>query len=104
MQDKIKKAVALKYDLDTGNAPKVKAKGQGIIAENIIEEAQKNSVPIYQNKPLTQMLMVIELEQEIPPELYQAVAEVLSYVYRTEQILAAGKRLRATNDTSTFDD
>lgn len=98
MQSKMKKAVALKYDFDTGVAPKVKAKGQGIIAENIIEEAKKNSVPIYQNKPLTQMLMVIEIEQEIPPDLYQAVAEVLSYVYRTEQILAAGKRLRASQD------
>lgn len=99
MEEKSKKnervqAVALRYEAETEGAPKVVAKGIGITADNIITLAQQQAIPIYKNKPLTQMLMVLELEQEIPPELYQAVAEVLSYVYKTEQILAMKKRMQ----------
>ena len=86
-------AVALSYDVGEQSAPKVVAKGIGVTADNILQLAQQNAIPVYKNKPLTQMLMVLELEQEIPPELYQAVAEVLSYVYKTEQILAMKKRI-----------
>lgn len=99
MEEKNKKiervqAVALRYDGDNQSAPKVIAKGIGVTAENILNLAQQQAIPIYKNKPLAQMLMVLELEQEIPPELYQAVAEVLSYVYKTEQILAMKKRMQ----------
>ena len=87
-------AVALGYDGENQSAPKVVATGIGITAENIIKLAQQQAIPTYKNKPLTQMLMVLELEQEIPPELYQAVAEVLSYVYKTEQLLAMKKRMQ----------
>ncbi|MDR1701449.1 MAG: EscU/YscU/HrcU family type III secretion system export apparatus switch protein [Sporomusaceae bacterium] len=80
-----KKAVAIRYDHQTDNAPKVVAKGQGIIAENITSIAQKHAVPVYQNKTLTAMLMAVELDREIPPELYQAVAEILAYVYRIDK-------------------
>lgn len=78
-------AVALRYDEDNNAAPKVVAKGQGFIADNIIKAAQHNSVPIYQNKTLTGMLMAVDLDKEIPPDLYTAVAEVLAYVYRMDQ-------------------
>jgi len=83
--EQLKKAVALRYDRENDNAPKVVAKGQGVIAESIMSTAQKHSVPIYQNKTLTAMLMAIELDREIPPELYQAVAEILAYVYRVDK-------------------
>ena len=85
------KAIALKYDVAENTAPVVVAKGQGIIADNILEAAKKNYVPVYQNKALTQMLMAIEIDREIPPDLYQAVAEVLSYVYRADKLLGISK-------------
>ena len=88
-----KQAVALRYDTDGDSAPKVVAKGRGQIAENILQTAQNNKVPVYQNKGLTQMLMALELDSEIPPELYQAVAEVLSYIYRTDKMLGMSKSL-----------
>lgn len=84
-RDKIPKAVALKYNGHDGTAPKVVAKGVGFVAGKIIHSAKEHGVPIYQNKTLTGMLMAVELDREIPPELYQAVAEVLAYIYRLDQ-------------------
>lgn len=80
-----KKAVALKYDAKTSAAPKVVAKGKGHVAENILKAAQSNSVPVYQNKSLVNMLMALEIDKEIPAELYTTVAEVLAYVYRIDK-------------------
>jgi len=79
------KAIALSYQQDNNVAPKVVAKGSGFVAENILATAKQHSVPVYQNKTLVSMLMAVELDREIPPELYQAVAEVLAYVYRIDQ-------------------
>ena len=80
-----KKAVALKYDPEKNMAPKVVAKGKGHVAENILEAAKKGKVPVYQNKSLVNMLMALELDKEIPTELYTTVAEILAYVYRIDQ-------------------
>ena len=77
-----KKAVAIKYDSDTAATPKVKAKGIGDIAQKILELAEENEIPIYEDKDLTELLMVLELEQDIPADLYKAVAEVLAFVYK----------------------
>ena len=77
-----KRAVALRYEPEKQRAPKVVAKGRGFVAENILAAAQRNTIPVYQNKSLVNMLMALELDREIPPELYRAVAEVLAYVYR----------------------
>ena len=82
MMEKIPKAVALKYDQEKDNAPKVIAKGRGEIAEKIIEIARANSLPLYEDKNLVQILEALELETEIPSELYRAVAEVLAFIYR----------------------
>lgn len=82
-----KHAVAIKYEQQNNDAPVVVAKGYGIIAENIVAAAQKHSVPVYQNKVLAGMLMAVDIDSQIPPELYQAVAEVLAYVYRLDQSL-----------------
>ncbi len=78
----MKKAVALKYKPDKDNAPKVVAKGAGELAKRIIEIAKKHGIPVEENAPLAYMLFKLELNQEIPPELYLAVAEVLAFVYR----------------------
>ena len=80
--DKIPKAVALKYDSKKDNAPTVIAKGRGGIAEKIIEVARAHNVPMYEDKNLVQVLEALDLETEIPPELYRAVAEVLAFIYR----------------------
>jgi len=76
-----KKAVALRYDKDSDSAPKVVAKGRDYIAERIIEIAQENNVPIYPDENLVQVLDALDLDYEIPEELYRAVAEVLVFVY-----------------------
>jgi len=80
--DKSPKAVALKYDRKKNHAPRVIAKGRGEIAEKIIEVAKAHSVPLYEDINLIQILEALDLETEIPPELYRAVAEVLAFIYR----------------------
>ncbi|WP_346354498.1 EscU/YscU/HrcU family type III secretion system export apparatus switch protein [Azotosporobacter soli] len=80
-----RKAVALRYSVNDDRAPRIVAKGAGYIADQILAAARKNAVPVYQNKTLTSMLMALELDREIPPELYQAVAEVLSYIYQLDK-------------------
>ncbi len=80
--DKSPKAVALKYDHQKNKAPRVIAKGRGDIAEKIIEVAKAHNVPLYEDKNLIQILEALDLETEIPPELYRAVAEVLAFIYR----------------------
>ena len=79
------KAVALKYDLERDSAPRVVAKGRGHVAEHILATAQKNTIPVYQNKTLVNMLMALEIDREIPPELYKAIAEVMAYVYKMDK-------------------
>ncbi|MBR2520328.1 MAG: EscU/YscU/HrcU family type III secretion system export apparatus switch protein [Selenomonadaceae bacterium] len=80
-----RKAVALKYETERDNAPRVIAKGRGHVAEHILETAQKHSVPVYQDKTLVNMLMALEIDREIPPELYKAIAEVMAYVYKMDK-------------------
>ncbi|MBQ4057750.1 MAG: flagellar biosynthesis protein FlhB [Lachnospiraceae bacterium] len=76
-------AVALAYESGRGQAPVVVAKGADFLAGRIKEIARENNVEIVENKPLARMLYYnVELDAEIPPELYQAVAEVLAYVYQ----------------------
>ena len=77
-------AVAIRYDRERENAPRVVAKGKGYVAEQLLAIARRHAVPVYQNQTVTQLLMAVELDREIPPELYQAVAHVLAYVSRME--------------------
>ena len=83
--DKSPKAVALKYDQKTDKAPRVIATGRGEVAEKIIAVAKANSVPLYEEQNLIQVLEALDLETEIPPELYRAVAEVLAFIYRLNE-------------------
>ncbi|MGE4518642.1 MAG: EscU/YscU/HrcU family type III secretion system export apparatus switch protein [Desulfobacteraceae bacterium] len=78
---KIKKAVALKYDRSSDSAPRVKASGKGKTAEKIIETAKAHNIPVAEDADLAEVLSKLELEDEIPPDLYKAVAELLAYVY-----------------------
>ncbi|MBQ9617346.1 MAG: EscU/YscU/HrcU family type III secretion system export apparatus switch protein [Oscillibacter sp.] len=73
-----KRAVALQYGADD-SAPVVVASGMGYLAERIVDVAQENGVPIYEDDSLATVLTQLNLGQEIPPELYQAIVEI--YVY-----------------------
>lgn len=77
-----KKAVALKYKSGEQSAPSVAAKGAGQIAERIIKIARENNIPIKEDPDLVETLSRLDLYQEIPPELYHVIAEVLAWVYR----------------------
>lgn len=74
------KAVALSYDKDD-TAPKVVAKGQGIVAKNIIEKAKEQGITIYEDSNLVDSLMELNLSDAIPEDLYEVVAEIIFYVY-----------------------
>lgn len=89
-----RKAVALKYEAERDLAPRVIAKGRGHVAEHILETAQKNSVPVYQDKTLVNMLMALEIDREIPPELYKTIAEVMAYVYKMDKLHGQAKVAR----------
>lgn len=78
-------AVALKYDRENDGAPRVVAKGLRFKAEKILEIAKEAGVPIMKNVPLANALYRIDVGAEIPEELYDAVAEVLNFVYALTQ-------------------
>ena len=77
------KAIALAYE--TGDfAPKVVAKGRGLIAEQIIARAKEHNVFVHESKDLVALLMQVDLDDHIPPVLYQAIAEILAWLYNLE--------------------
>lgn len=78
----LKKAIALGYNKEKDNAPKVLASGKGVIAEQIIAAAKQNNIPIKEDKDLVEILSKIDINQEIPPNLYRAIAEIFSFLYR----------------------
>ena len=82
---RIKKAVALKYEAGTDAAPRVTAKGQGLMAEKIIQIAREAGVPLREHPDLVEVLSRLELNSEIPAETYVIVAEILSWVYQLNE-------------------
>lgn len=74
-------AAAIQYDNRMDAAPKVIARGRGAIAEKIIALARKNDIPIKSDPALVQILSKLEIDEQIPVELYKAVAEILAFVY-----------------------
>ena len=99
-------AVALCYDMDKMAAPKLVGKGVDDIAMRIREVADENKIPIVENPPLARAIYAaVELDQEIPPKYYQAVAEVISYVFRLTGRLARqpGERLVAPKPDWSLD-
>ena len=81
-QDQPRQAVALHYAPKPGNAPRLVAKGRGYLADRILELARLHNIPVRQDKKLLQILSRLDLEEEIPPEVYRAVAEILAFIYR----------------------
>jgi flagellar biosynthesis protein len=81
--DKRQMAVALAYR-SHDSAPKVVAQGRGLIAQAIIERAREHGVFVHESEELVGLLMQVELDQNIPPQLYMAVAELLAWLYRLE--------------------
>lgn len=80
-----KEAVALSYNPGQQNGPKVIAKGKGLIADEILQRAEEHNIPIYEDPNLIQLLGQLDLNESIPEELYQAVAEVFAFIYRLDQ-------------------
>jgi len=84
-KETIKKAVALKYCAEKQLAPIVVAKGKGEVAEQIVKMAKQFGVPLQSDSSLVEVLSKLDLNQEIPAELYQLVAEILTFIYKSDQ-------------------
>jgi flagellar biosynthesis protein len=82
-----KRAVALRYEAGKDRAPKVTAKGAGQVAQRLIELARGENIPISEDPDLVSALIQLDFYEEIPPELYRAVAEILAFAYRVNQKL-----------------
>lgn len=82
---KNKVATAIRYKPESDRAPKVIAKGKGIVAEKIIEKAMEHDVAIYKDELLSRQLYNLSLGEEIPPELYHVIAEVLIFIAKTDE-------------------
>jgi flagellar biosynthesis protein len=85
MNNKIKKAAALSYEPGE-EAPKIIALGKGEIALKIIETAKENNLPVFENSGLVETLLQLEIGRQIPPELYNVVAEILVYVSKIDKL------------------
>lgn len=84
MTEKIKAAAALTYNPEKDGAPHVAAAGRGRLAELIEKAARENKVPVYHNEQLALTLTGLGVNREIPPELYQVVAEIIAWIYMSE--------------------
>ncbi|WP_068786073.1 EscU/YscU/HrcU family type III secretion system export apparatus switch protein [Paenibacillus phocaensis] len=85
-----KKAVALKYDPGQGDAPVVVAKGKGLIADRILDAALEHGIPVQEDAALVEVLSKLDLDQQIPTELYDLVAEILTFIYRSDKMAERG--------------
>jgi len=81
-EEKEKKAIAMRYDSAKERTPRVIAKGKGNVATNIIKVAQLHKLPIKKDEDLLELLSKVELDREVPENLYKAVAELFSFVYK----------------------
>lgn len=79
------RAAALKYDKNQPGAPKLTAKGKGAVAQKIIEVAEANNIPLHKDADLVHILDKVEIDTEIPLEVYAIVAEIFAYIYKVNQ-------------------
>ena len=99
IKDKKKlRAVAVKYDIEKGIAPKIVATGKGCIAEKILEVAEEYRIPFYEDQTLTDLLEKLDIDDEIPPELYTLVAEVLAFVYQLDKLAKKRQLVKKRRD------
>ena len=75
-------AVAVRYSQEQERAPRVLARGRNEVAERIMALAQEHGIPLHEDADLVRLLVVLDLDVEVPPALYRALAEVLAHVYR----------------------
>jgi flagellar biosynthesis protein len=80
-----KKAVALRYDRGQDSAPRIIGKGQGLLAQKLLDLAAEYGIPVHHDADLVEILSLLNLNEEIPPETYLLVAEVLAFVYKTNK-------------------
>lgn len=90
-------AVALAYR-EGVKAPKIVAKGRGLVAENIVERAREAGVYVHESSELVGLLMQVDLDEHIPPELYRAVAELLAFIHYLESGMSAAAATRSLLD------
>ena len=86
----LQKAAALKYDKASDAAPKLAAKGRGVVAQKIIEAAREHGIPIHEDADLVEVLEKVEIDTEIPLEVYAVVAEVFAYLYKVNGAARTG--------------
>jgi len=94
-------AVALAYGANDA-APKVVAKGMGLVADQIVDRAKGAGVFVHESKELVALLMQVDLDSQIPPALYRAIAELLAWLYHVESSQAAGAVPPPAPDTARF--
>jgi flagellar biosynthesis protein len=82
MNDKQNKAAALEYRLGIDSAPTLVAKGRGLVADKIVAIAKERGIPIHEDRNMVEILSTLSLHEEIPPELYKAVAEILVFIHK----------------------
>lgn len=85
MNEKRNKAAALRYDQYKSAAPMITATGKGLVADEIIKRAKENDIPIMEDSSLVELLAELNINETIPEELYQAVAEVFAFVYQADK-------------------
>jgi len=88
-----KTAIALRYDIDRDKAPMVLATGRGPVADEILRIAEENKIPLYEDPELAKLLSKLELDTEIPAELYTLVAEVLFFIYKLDRMAEKRERM-----------
>jgi len=86
------RVAALRYDHPKDRAPKLVARGEGHVAEKILALAREHDIPIHEDRELVEVLSRLDLEEDIPGEVYQVVAEILAFLYRAH--LASGGAMR----------
>ncbi len=99
--DARRSAVALSY-ADKRKAPVVVAKGYGIAAESIMRQARDNGLFVHSSPDLIRLLMQVDLDQQVPPQLYQAVAEVMAWVWRLENDAGGADAPENATRSNTF--
>ncbi|WP_234969313.1 EscU/YscU/HrcU family type III secretion system export apparatus switch protein [Bacillus massilinigeriensis] len=95
-------AVALGYTPGTEDAPKILASGKALVADNIIETAKKNHIPIKKDSSLVELLSQLNINENIPEELYEAVAEVFAFIYRLDRRAGNEKTVYQNNGNPPF--
>ena len=86
----LKSAVSIQYKGKTAKAPKITAKGKGLMGEKIVALAKEHGIPIKEDPDLVHLLSQVDINEEIPPDMYRVVAELLAFIYKINQEFPAG--------------